>query len=200
MIGLTGGIGSGKSTVAARLAAKGAIIIDADQIARDVVEPGTEALVKLVERFGSEILAADGSLDRARLAELAFETDAARQDLEAITHPAIAAEFLTRLAACDPDAIVVHDVPLLAESKAKDPKRLPDYPGVIVVEAPLETRLWRLETRGVLRADAQRRIAQQASDEDRRALATWVIDNAGDLDALDAQIDRIWPEIVALAV
>ena len=200
MIGLTGGIGSGKSTVAARLAAKGAIVIDADRIARDVVEPGTEALAQLVERFGPGILAADGSLDRARLAELAFATADARKDLEAITHPAIATEFFARLAACDPDAIVVHDVPLLAESKAKDPKRLPDYPGVIVVEAPLETRLARLEARGVPRADAERRIAQQASDEERRALATWVIDNAGDLAALDTQIERIWPEIVVLAV
>lgn len=198
MIGLTGGIGSGKSTVAGLLAARGAVIIDADRIARDVVEPGTEALAKLVERFGADILAADGSLDRPALAERAFASDEARQDLEAITHPAIAAEFLRRLGECPDDAIVVHDVPLLAESRAKDPKRLPDYPAVIVVEAPLETRLARLEIRGVPRDDAERRIAQQASDADRRALATWVVDNSGDLADLEAQVDRIWPAIEAL--
>lgn len=199
MVGLTGGIGSGKSTVAAMLAARGAVVIDADQIARDVVEPGSETLAKLVGEFGDDILASDGALDRARLAERAFVSDESRQALEAITHPAIAAEFMRRLGECPPDAIVVHDVPLLAESKQKDPKRLPDYPCVIVVEAPLETRLERLEARGVPRDDARRRIAQQATDAQRRELATWVIDNSGDLGRLEAQIAPIWTALTERA-
>lgn len=197
MVGLTGGIGSGKSTVAAMLAARGAVVLDADQIAREVVEPGAPALAQLVERFGADILDDRGALDRARLAERAFATDDARKDLEAITHPAIGAEFMRRLGECPKDAIVVHDVPLLAESKKKSANTLPDYEQVIVVEAPLPTRLARLEARGVPRADAERRIAQQATDEERRALATWVVDNAGNLEALAAQVDAIWRELTS---
>jgi dephospho-CoA kinase len=202
MIGLTGGIGSGKSTVAARLAARGAVVIDADQIARDVVEPGTPALAALVERFGPDIVDESGALVRPRLAEVAFASGEARRALEAITHPAIGAEFLRRLGECPDDAVVVHDVPLLAESRKKaletGQQTLPDYPAVIVVEAPLALRLDRLEVRGVPRDDAERRIAQQATDEERRALATWVVDNSGDLEHLDAQVQRIWDAILAL--
>lgn len=194
MVGLTGGIGSGKSTVAAMLAARGAVVIDADRIAREVVEPGTPALAALVERFGPEILATDGTLDRPALAERAFANEDSRRELEAITHPAIGAEFLRQVAEAPPDAIVVHDVPLLAESK-----RGFEYAAVIVVEAPLELRLARLEARGVDRADALRRIAMQASDEARRALATWVVDNSGDLAHLEAQVDAIWRELQARA-
>jgi len=190
MVGLTGGIGSGKSTVAALLAERGAIVVDADAIARQVVEPGTPALAKLVERFGPAILAPDGSLDRQALADRAFVDDASRKDLEAITHPAIGEEFLRQVASAPPDAIVVHDVPLLAESK-----RGLEYAAVIVVEAPVDVRLARLESRGVRREDAQRRIAMQASDEERRKLATWVVDNSGDLAALEAQVDAIWAEL-----
>ena len=116
MIGLTGGIGSGKSTVAAALARRGAIVVDADAIAREVVEPGTPTLQALVDRFGADILAADGSLDRPKLAERAFATDDDRKALDAITHPAIGEAFLARLADAPPDAVVVHDVPLLVES------------------------------------------------------------------------------------
>lgn len=200
MVGLTGGIGSGKSTVAALLAARGAVVIDADRIAREVVEPGTSALTQLVERFGSDILDESGALVRGRLAEKAFASEQARQDLESITHPAIGAEFLRQLGECPDDAIVIHDVPLLAESKKKAATAnpggsLPDYPYVIVVEAPLETRLARLESRGVPRDDAERRIAQQATDEERRALATWVLDNAGDVEHLESQVDAIWKEL-----
>jgi len=194
MVGLTGGIGSGKSTVAAMLAERGAVVIDADRIARQVVEPGTDAFARLVERFGSEILAADGSLDRRALAERAFANEESRRDLEAITHPAIGAEFLRQVAEAPPDAIVVHDVPLLAESQ-----RGFEYDAVIVVEAPLDLRLDRLEARGVDRADATRRIAMQASDEARRALATWVLDNSGDLAHLEAQVDAIWRDLQARA-
>jgi dephospho-CoA kinase len=190
MVGLTGGIGAGKSTVAAMLAARGAIVIDADAIAREVVEPGEPALAALAERFGPEILDAEGRLDRAALAERAFVDEASKKDLEAITHPAIGARFLERIAAAPENAIVVHDVPLLVEAK-----RGGDYACVIVVEAPLELRLDRLESRGVPRDDAQRRISLQASDEERRAVATWVLDNAGDVEALEQQVDRVWSEL-----
>jgi dephospho-CoA kinase len=194
MIGLTGGIGSGKSTVAALLAAKGAVVVDADLIARQVVEPGSAVLDRLVERFGADILDADGRLDRARLAARAFVDDDSRRDLDAITHPAIGEEFLRQVAAAPEDAVVVHDVPLLVESK--NPAQ---YRGVIVVEAPRTTRLARLESRGIPVADAERRMAQQATDEERRAIATWVLDNSGDVATLEAQVNGIWPELVRFA-
>jgi dephospho-CoA kinase len=190
MVGLTGGIGVGKSTVAALLTQRGAVTIDADEIAREVVEPGTPTLAKLVERFGPEILRPDGSLDRAALAAVAFVDDVTRKELEAITHPAIGAEFLRRVAEAPRDAVVVHDVPLLVESK-----RGFEYAVVIVVEAPLETRLDRLEARGVPRDDARRRIGLQATDADRRKVATWVVDNSGDLAHLEHQITDIWAEL-----
>jgi dephospho-CoA kinase len=190
MVGLTGGIGAGKSTVAGLLAARGAVVIDADLIAREVVEPGTQTLAKLVERFGPEILHADGSLDRPKLAAVAFVDDETRKELEAITHPAIGEEFLRRVAEAPPGAVVIHDVPLLVESK-----RGFEYACVIVVEAPLELRLDRLEARGVERDDARRRIGLQASDEDRRKVATWVVDNAGDLAHLEKQVADIWIDL-----
>jgi dephospho-CoA kinase len=190
MVGLTGGIGAGKSTVAALLAKRGAVVIDADRIAREVVEPGTPTLAQLVERFGPEILQANGALDRPKLAAVAFVDDATRKELEAITHPAIGAEFLRRVAEAPADAVVIHDVPLLVESK-----RGFEYACVIVVEAPLELRLDRLEARGVDRDDARRRIGLQATDEDRRKVATWVVDNAGDLAHLEKQISDIWIEL-----
>jgi dephospho-CoA kinase len=193
MVGLTGGIGAGKSTVAALLTKRGAVVVDADAIARQVVEPGSPVLGRLAERFGADVLLGDGSLDRARLAERAFATPQAKQELEAITWPAIGEEFLRQVAAAPEGSIVVHDVPLLVEST-----RGYDYAGVIVVEAPLETRLTRLEARGVPRSDAERRVANQASDEERRKVATWVVDNAGDLAALAAQVDEVWAAIQAL--
>lgn len=190
MVGLTGGIGSGKSTVASILVERGAVVIDADAIARMVVEPGMPALDALAEAFGPDILRPDGSLDRAALAERAFVTDETRKQLEAITHPAIATEFFAQIADAPADGIVVHDVPLLVESK-----RGIEYGAVIVVEAPTEVRLQRLEARGVPRADAERRMALQASDEERRAVATWVLDNSGDRAHLERQIEAIWPEL-----
>jgi dephospho-CoA kinase len=194
MVGLTGGIGSGKSTVAVLLTDRGAIVIDADAIAREVVEPGTPALAALVERFGADILRPDGSLDRPALGRKAFVDEESRQALEAITHPAIGAEFLRRVADAPQGAVVVHDVPLLVEST-----RGFDYGAVIVVEAPREVRLERLEARGVPRADAEARMAAQATDEERRKVATWVVDNRGDLAALEAQVDAIWSELVEMA-
>jgi dephospho-CoA kinase len=194
MIGLTGGIGSGKSTVAGLLVAKGAVVVDADAIARQVVEPGSPVLVKLAERFGADVVGPDGRLDRAELASRAFVDTESREALDAITHPAIGEEFLRQVAAAPEGAVVVHDVPLLVESK--NPAQ---YRGVIVVEAPREVRLARLEARGVARADAEARMAQQATDEQRRAIATWVIDNAGDLDTLRTQVEAVWPALVAFA-
>ncbi|HEU5301959.1 MAG TPA: dephospho-CoA kinase [Acidimicrobiia bacterium] len=194
LVGLTGGIGSGKSTVARLLQERGAVVVDADAVAREVVEPGTPALAALVERFGDSVLASDGTLDRPALASLAFVDEASRKDLEAITHPAINEEFLRRMQAAPPDAIVVCDVPLLAESEQA---RGRGYPIVIVVEAPGEVRLARLEGRGVAREDAERRMAAQASDEDRRVLATHVIDNSGDLAALERQVAALWPDLEA---
>jgi len=190
MVGLTGGIGAGKSTVANMLTARGAVVIDADAIAREVVEPGMPALAKLVDRFGPEILRPDGSLDRAALAAVAFVDDETRKELEAITHPAIGAEFLRRVAEAPADAVVVHDVPLLVESR-----RGFEYGAVIVVEAPLEVRLDRLEARGVARDDARRRIGLQATDEDRGKVATWVVDNSGDVGHLEKQVGEIWSEL-----
>jgi len=195
MVGLTGGIGSGKSTVAGLLARRGAVVVDADAIAREVVEPGTPALAKLVEQFGPSILQADGSLDRPALAAVAFVDDEHRKQLEAITHPAIGEEFLRRVAAAPAEAVVIHDVPLLVESK-----RGFEYAAVIVVEAPLDTRLDRLEARGVPRDDARRRIDLQATDEERRKVATWVVDNAGDLAGLEAKIIEIWTDLERRAV
>jgi len=189
-VGLTGGIGAGKSTVALLLEARGALIVDADALARDVVAPGTPTLARLAERFGKDIIGADGTLDRAALAARAFVDDDTRKELEAITHPAIGEEYLRRLGAVPPGSIVVHDVPLLVEAD-----RAGLYAAVIVVEAPLSVRLDRLELRGVARDDAERRIALQATDEQRRAVATWVVDNSDGPEALEPQVDRIWAEL-----
>jgi dephospho-CoA kinase len=192
LVGLTGGIGAGKSTVADLLAERGAVIVDADEVARAVVEPGQPALAKLVDRFGAGILDADRRLDRAALAKLAFVDDEARRDLEAITHPAINEEFGRRVAEAPSDAIVVLDVPLLVESPQA---RARGYKTVIVVEAPRDIRLARLEARGVDRADAEARMSAQASDHERRAIATFVVDNSGDRASLRRQIDDVWTDL-----
>jgi dephospho-CoA kinase len=194
MVGLTGGIGAGKSTVAAMLATRGAVVIDADAIARQVVQPGSPVVAALAERFGADLVAPDGTLDRKALAARAFADDESRKALEAITHPAIGEEFLRQVADAPKGAIVVHDVPLLAETDRAD-----GYAGVIVVEAPREERLRRLEARGIPRADAEARMAAQASDADRRAVATWVIVNDGDLGALEGEVQRVWDALVAMA-
>jgi dephospho-CoA kinase len=192
LVGLTGGIGAGKSTVADLLAARGAVIVDADEAARAVVEPGQAALAKLVDRFGAGILDTDGRLDRAALAKLAFVDDESRRDLEAITHPAINEEFTRQVAGAPSDAIVVLDVPLLVESEQA---RKRQYQTVIVVEAPRHLRLARLEARGVDRTDAEARMAAQAGDEERRKIATYVVDNSGDRAALERRIDEVWADL-----
>ena len=189
-IGLTGNIAAGKSAVADRLRAHGLTVIDADALAREVVALGTPGLAAIVARWGTKVLAPDGTLDRAVLRRIVFANRDDREALEAITHPAIGEEYLRRLAAVPPGSIVVHDVPLLVEAG-----REAGYAAVIVVEAPLAVRLDRLELRGVPRADAERRIALQATDEQRRAVATWIVDNSDGPAALEPQIDRIWAEL-----
>jgi dephospho-CoA kinase len=197
-IGLTGGIGSGKSTVSALLAARGAVIIDADRIAREVVEPGTPGLARVVERFGAGVLTPDGALDRAALGAIVFADEAARRDLEGILHPLISAEAGRRAAAAPPDAVVVHEIPLLVE--AADAAASRDHDVVVVVEAPLDVRIRRLAERGVTSHDARARIAAQATDEERRAVADHVLDNGGDRADLERQVDALWAALRLRAV
>lgn len=190
VVGLTGGIGSGKSTVAALLADRGAVVIDADRVSREVVEPGTDALAEIVGAFGDEVLSADGSLDRAAMARIVFNDDEARTRLESIIHPRVGASILERVTAHrDTDAVVVLDVPLMAESRSGSAS-LAEV--IVVVDAPDGVRLDRLERRGMDRDDARARMAAQASREERLALADHVVDNGGDLDALRAAVDELW--------
>lgn len=189
-VGLTGGIGSGKSTVAARLARHGATLIDSDRVAREVVAVGTEGLAAVVEAFGDGVLAEDGSLDRAALAAIVFRDDAQRARLNAIVHPLIGARTARTLAEAAEDAIVVHDVPLLVENRLA-----PVYHLVIVVDTPVEERVRRLvESRGMAEADVRARIATQASDEARRAAADVWLDNSGLRDRVLAAVDELWSE------
>jgi dephospho-CoA kinase len=189
-VGLTGGIGSGKSTVADLLVEHGAVLIDADRIAREVVAPGGPALAPLVERFGPGVLTPEGTLDRAALAALVFPDPEALAALNAITHPLIGAEMTARRTAAEgTDDIVVLDIPLL-KAEHRD---LLTLAFVIVVDTPVDTALTRLvEQRGFTRADAEARMAAQPSREERRAGADFVIDNASDLEHLRAEVDRVW--------
>lgn len=192
-VGLTGGIGTGKSTVAALLAQRGAMVIDADALAREVVAPGTSGLAAVIARFGAGVRGADGSLDRAKLGQLVFSDPAALQDLNAIVHPLVAQRTAELMAQAPADAIVVYDVPLLVENHLEGA-----YDAVVVVEAPLETRLLRLHERGMAADDARSRIGSQASDEERRAVASIVIDNGGTRADLQAQVDRTWAALLAM--
>jgi dephospho-CoA kinase len=194
-IGLTGGIGSGKSTVAGLLAARGARIVDADRIAREVVEPGTPGLEAVVVAFGQEVLTPEGALDRPALAAVVFADPDARRRLDGIVHPLVRARATELVAAAPPDAVVVQDVPLLVETGQAG-----SYDLVLVVEADLDTRVRRLVGRGLSEEDARARIAAQASDEQRRAVADVVLDNSGSVEDLEAQVDRFWAERVAPAL
>jgi dephospho-CoA kinase len=189
-IGLTGGIGSGKSTAAARFAELGALVIDADAIAREVVEPGTPGLSAVVSRFGSEILLPDGSLDRPALARLVFADAEALAALNAIVHPLVAERRAELMATAGPDAVVVSDVPLLVENGMAG-----DFDAVVVVEAPLDQRLARLAARGLAAEEARARMARQASDEQRRAVATVLLDNSGSQPELARQVDAAWQRL-----
>lgn len=193
VLGLTGGIGSGKSTVAALLARRGAVTIDVDVLARAAVEPGGPAYREVVERFGTGVVAADGHLDRARLASLVFADPTARRDLEAIVHPAVRAGVARRVAELaaggDGDAVVVVEIPLLAES----PASRTGLASVVVVDCPEEVAVARLvAARGMAEADARARVAAQASREERLALAGFVVDNSGTVEELQAEVDRCW--------
>jgi len=186
-VGLTGGIASGKSLVAADLAARGAIIIDADVLAREVVEPGTPALAAIVERFGSKVLT-DGQLDRSRLGEIVFADPLARRDLERIVHPAVRARAIELERSAEGAAVVVHVIPLLVETGQQQ-----NFDFVVTVDVDQETQIQRLMARnGFSRAEAESRIAAQATREDRRAAADVVLDNTGALARLRDQIAALW--------
>ena len=193
-VGLTGGIGSGKSTVSRMLAERGAVVVDADVLAREVVEPGKPAYDAVVARFGDGVVAADGSLDRPALAAIVFRDDDARKALNDIVHPAVGAAMAEVMQAhAESDRVLILDVPLLVESKR------PGTAGVIVVDCPEDIAVQRLvEQRGFDAEDARNRIAAQASREERRAIAGFVIDNSGPPDALDAQVDAAWEWIKSL--
>jgi len=190
-IGLTGGIGSGKSTVSALLAQRGAVIIDADRIAREVVEPGTPGLAAVAAAFGDGVVGPDGGLDRPALAAVVFADPEARARLDAIVHPLVRARAVEVAAAAPPDAVLVHDIPLLVETGQAS-----RYDLVLVVHADLGTRVARLVARGMTEHDARARIAAQATDEQRAAVADVVLDNSGTREELAAQVDRFWAERV----
>jgi dephospho-CoA kinase len=195
LVGLTGGIGSGKSTVSAMLADRGAVIIDADVIAREVVEPGQPAYAKVVERFGPTVVGDDGRLDRPAIAAIVFNDGDALKDLEAITHPAVGARMTELMAAeADTDHVVVLDVPLLVE------KGTYTTAGTIVVDVEPEVAVRRLvEQRGMDEADVRRRMAAQVSREERLAKADFVVSNDGSLDDLRVKVDRCWRWLERLA-
>lgn len=189
-VGLTGGIGSGKSTIAGRLVECGAVLIDADKIAREVVEPGTEGLAELVAAFGEEILDPNGALDRPKLAALAFADDESRARLNSIVHPRIGSRTTELFAEAAEDAIVVHEIPLLVESGMA-----PAYHLVLVTHADEDERVHRLVTaRGMDAADAKARIAAQADDDQRRAVADVWLDNSGSPEDVLAAVDEVWRE------
>ncbi|TDW28589.1 dephospho-CoA kinase [Cryobacterium psychrophilum] len=193
LIGLTGGIASGKSTVAKRLAELGAVHIDADRLARDVVEPDTPGLAAIATEFGSSVIQPDGSLDRAALGAIIFSDATKRDRLNAITHPLVwsrTLELIREAEENDPFAVVVYDVALLAEAAAD--RRLA-FDLIVVVHADAETRIVRMiRDRGLSRAEAAARISAQASDSERLAIADVVIDNTGTVDATRAQADMVW--------
>lgn len=196
VIGLTGGIAAGKSTVAARLAELGAIVIDADRLARDAVALGSPGLAAVVARFGPQVLDGDGALDRAALGAIIFGDPDDRAALNAIVHPEVRRLYRERvqaIAAADPDAIVVYDVPLLVEARAADEFRL-----IVVVHAPADLRVERLVSlRGMDPASARDRVAAQASDDERLAVADVVIDTSGSIESTLAQTDALWERLVA---
>lgn len=192
-VGLTGGIAAGKSAVARVLQERGALLVDSDALARLVLEKGTDGLAAVQDEFGDRVITADGELDRVEMARIVFGDEGARQRLNRIVHPRIRAAARRIVAEAGPDAVVVQDVPLLVETGQADAFDL-----VIVVEAPLEERLGRMvEDRGMSRADAEARIAAQATDEQRRAVADVVIVNDADLERLASVANQVWDRFLA---
>jgi len=195
VVGLTGGIGSGKSTVSTLLAKRGAVVVDADAITKELQEPGRPVFEAMVERFGPGIVGPDGRLDRAGVADIVFNDAEALADLNGIVHPAVGATIVERMAElAETDAVVVLDVPLMVESKRGYP-----VAGLLVVDVDPEVAVQRLvEHRGMREADVRARMARQASRDERLARADFVIHNDGDLDALAEQVDRAWAWIEGL--
>jgi dephospho-CoA kinase len=193
-VALTGGIASGKSLVAAELAARGAVIIDADVLAREVVEPGTPALAAIIDKFGPQIMR-DGELDRSQLGAIVFADPDARRDLERIVHPAVRARAAELERAADPDAVVVHVIPLLVETGQQQ-----DFDVVVTVDVDHETQIQRLIARnGFSRAEAAARVDAQADSEERRTAADVVVDNHGNLEDLREQIAALWDVLTSAA-
>jgi dephospho-CoA kinase len=194
VLGLTGGIGAGKSTVAALFAEKGAVVVDADAITRELQQPGQPVFDAIVERFGRGVVTADGALDRPALAAIVFADEGAKKELEAIVHPAVGVEMLNRMqAVVDTNTVVIYDVPLLVESARRG------YAAVVVVDVDVDVAVRRLvEQRGMTEADARARIANQASREDRLAVADQVIDNSGTREDLRRRVDEVWAWIEQL--
>jgi dephospho-CoA kinase len=191
-VGLTGGVASGKSAVAALLRELGAVVIDSDQLAREVVEPGTPGLAAVVEEFGETVLTGDGHLDRAALGSMVFGDEASRRRLEGILHPLIRARAAEVEAEAGPGALVVHDIPLLVETGQAD-----RFDAVLVVDVPVETQVERMvRDRGWSAEDARSRVAAQAGREERRAIATHVIDNTGTHDDLRERVTEVVGELV----
>jgi dephospho-CoA kinase len=188
LVGLTGGIGSGKSTVSAGLATRGALVLDADVITRELQRPGTEVFDRIVERFGRGVVGADGGLDRPALAKIVFNDPDARRELEGIVHPAVAAESERRIAAlADEVEVIVYDVPLLVEAGRGG------FDVVVVVDVDPEVAIGRLvDGRGMVEADVRARIASQAGRAERQAVADRVVDNSGGPDDLIRQLDELW--------
>ncbi|MEV3892085.1 dephospho-CoA kinase [Streptomyces anulatus] len=194
-VGLTGGIGAGKSEVSRLLVKYGAVLIDSDRIAREVVEPGTPGLAAVVEEFGPGVLTAEGTLDRPALGALVFADAGRLAALNAIVHPLVGARAAELERAAPEDAVVVHDVPLLTENGLA-----PLYDLVVVVDATAETQLDRLVTlRGMTESDARARMAAQATRDRRRAVADLIVDNDGPLEALEPQVRTVWDELVRRA-
>jgi dephospho-CoA kinase len=195
IIGLTGGVATGKTTVAGMLAARGAAIVDADQLVHEIEQPGQPAFAEIVSRFGPEVLQPDGRLDRDRLGRLVFADRSARADLERITHPRVRELIAVRVArAVSEDArLVVVDIPLLFEGNGEG-----QFGGVLLVYAPEDVQLARLRSRrGLDEAEARRRISAQLPIDEKRARATWTIDNGGSLKATEDQVSRWWRDAVA---
>jgi dephospho-CoA kinase len=194
LVGLTGGIGAGKSTVSAMLAERGAVIVDADQIARDLQSPGSPVLDSMAERFGEHIILDDGSLDRAAVAAIVFNDEAALKDLNGIVHPAMQSEIQRQIdEQRSTDRVVVLDFPLLGENPRKG------LAATIVVDIPVDVAVRRLvDQRGMSEDDARARINSQISRDERLATATHVIDNGGDRESLTAQVDDVWQQLLEL--
>jgi dephospho-CoA kinase len=194
-VGLTGGVASGKSTVAAMLSDLGAVVIDADQLAREVVAKGTPGLERVVAAFGPDVLTPDGELDRPRMGTIVFADEEKRRLLEGIVHPLVFERYAELEASAPDDGIVVHDIPLLAESGRAD-----TFDAVVVVETPAQVQVERmLRDRGWSREDAEARIAAQATPEQRRAIATYLIENTGTREDLRRRVEEVYRELAGAA-